>query len=146
MSESHNNVGGMAKTRLETRLEIKSWDENPFRELPEGQKLARADVTLAGSEPGLEAEAVMSSLLHYLADGTSTFVTLLAVEGRLGKHTGSVVLQGTGDYDGTRARVDLTVVPGSGTGGLAGIRGSGASVSTHSDYPLMPLILDYELG
>jgi hypothetical protein len=135
----------MAKTRLETRLEIKSWDENPFRELPDGQKLARAEVALAGSEPGVEGEAVMSSLLHYLADGTSTFVAMLAIEGRIGEHTGSVALRGTGDYDGTRARIDFTVIPGSGTGGLAGIRGSGASVSTHSDYPFMPLILDYEL-
>jgi hypothetical protein len=136
----------MTKTRLETRLEIKSWDENPFRELRDGQKLARADVTLVGSEPGHEVEATMSSVLHYLADGTSAFVTLLSIEGRLGTHTGGVVLQGTGDYDGTRARIDFTVVPGSGTDGLAGIRGSGASVSTHTDYPFMPLILDYELG
>lgn len=133
------------RTQLQTRLEIKSWDEDPFRELPDGQKLARASVALAGSEPGLEAEASMSTLLHYLADGTSTFVSVLSVEGRIGERTGSVVLHGTGTFDGTRARVELAVVPGSGTGELTGIRGSGESVSTHGDYPFMPLTLDYEL-
>jgi hypothetical protein len=136
----------MTTTRLQTKLEIKSWDEDPFRELPDGQKLARSDVRLVGAEPGLDAEATMSGLLHYLADGTSTFVSLLSIEGRLGEHTGSAVLHGTGTYDGTQARVEFTIVPGSGTGELAGIRGSGVSVSTHGDYPFMPLTLDYELG
>jgi Protein of unknown function (DUF3224) len=136
----------MTTTHLETKLEIKSWDENPFHELPDGQKIARATTTLVGSEPGLDGEATMSSLLHYLAGGTSVFVCLLSIEGRLGDLTGSVVLHGTGTYDGTHARMALTVVPGSGTGELAGIRGGGTSVSSHSDYPFMPLTLDYELG
>jgi hypothetical protein len=37
------------------------------------------------------------------------------------------------------------VVPGSGTGELAGISGTGTSVSTHDDYPFMPLTLRYEV-
>lgn len=136
----------MTTTHLQTKLEIKSWDENPFHELPDGQKVARATTTLVGSEPDLAAEAMMSSLLHYLPDGTSTFVGLLSIEGRLGDRAGSLVLWSTGTFDGTRARMELTVVPGSGTGELAGIRGGGVSVSSHSDYPFMPLTLDYELA
>jgi len=40
----------------------------------------------------------------------------------------------------------MTVVTGSGTGGLVGISGTCVSVSTHADYPFMPLTLAYELA
>jgi hypothetical protein len=133
-------------THLETKLEIKSWDEQPYRELDDGRKLARADVALSVAEEGIEAEAASESLLYYRADGTSSFVTLMHVAGRLGERPGSFVLTGSGTYDGSHARVDYTVVEGSGTGDLAGVRGTGTSVSTHADYPFMPLILDYEIG
>lgn len=136
----------MTTTHLQTKLEIKKWDEHPFHELPDGQKVARATTTLAGAEPGLAAEATMSSLLHYRADGTSTFVGLLSIEGQLGDRAGSLVLRTTGTFDGTHARMELTIVPGSGTGELAGIQGGGTSVSAHSDYPYMPLTLDYQFG
>jgi uncharacterized protein DUF3224 len=125
------------------RFEIKSWDEEPFRELPEGQKLAQARTTLAGSDVDLAGS--MTTLLHYLADGTSTYVSLLSLEGRLGERTGSFVLQGSGTYDGTEAKVSFTVAPGSGTGELAGLQGVASSTSTHADYPFMPLTLDYLL-
>jgi hypothetical protein len=36
-------------------------------------------------------------------------------------------------------------VPETATGELHGLRGSAVSVSTHSDYPFMPLTLDYDV-
>ena len=39
----------------------------------------------------------------------------------------------------------LDIIDGSGTGDLAGISGSAQSVSTHADYPYLPLTLTYEL-
>ena len=56
------------------------------------------------------------------------------------------MLRGEGAFDGTTASGRMTVVPGSGTGGLSGISGSCESVSTHADYPFMPLALAYELA
>ena len=38
------------------------------------------------------------------------------------------------------------ILPGSATDDLAGITGSCSSVSTHADYPFMPLTLDYHLA
>jgi hypothetical protein len=52
------------KTR-KTRLEIKSWDEKPYRELPDGSKFTRADVVLAGGDNGVELEAAWEALLYY---------------------------------------------------------------------------------
>jgi len=60
------------------------------------------------------------SLLYYRADGTSEYVSIMEITGTLGGRSGSFVLQGAGNYDGKTARVATTVVPGSGTGELAG--------------------------
>ena len=67
----------------------------------------------------------------------------MEITGTIGGRSGSLVLRGTGTYDGTTARGVSTIVPGSGTGGLAGISGSAESVSTHADYPHMPLTISY---
>jgi hypothetical protein len=135
---------------LETRLHIDSWDEKPYREFDDGRKFTRADVALGGSgdtgsSDGLDA-ATFEALMYYRADGTSNYVTLMHVTGTLDGRTGSFVLQGTGTYDGTVARGESSVVPGSGADGLAGLSGTAESVSTYADYPFMPLTLRYDLG
>ena len=132
-------------THLETKLKIGSWDEKPYRELPDGRKFTRADVTLSVADKEIEAEATSESLTYYAADGTATYVGLMHIDGKLGGRSGSFVLHNVGRYDGTEASGRFEIVPGSGTGELAGISGSGSSVSTHADYPNMPLTLDYEL-
>jgi Protein of unknown function (DUF3224) len=132
-------------THLETKFEIKSWDEKPYRELPDGRKFTEARVALTATGDGIEGEATFDGLMYYDADGTSTYVTLMHVVGQLGERRGSFVLAGNGGYDGTTARGESTVVPGSGTEELAGLRGSAVSVSTHADYPFMPLTLEYEI-
>jgi hypothetical protein len=132
----------MAK-KLETRLEIKSWDEKPYRELEDGRKFNRAEVVLAGTGDGLEG-GTFEGLLYYPEDGRSTYFSFLSVTGSLDGRTGTIVLQGDGGYDGTTARSRYSIVDG--TGELAGISGTAESVSTHADYPYMPLTLEYELG
>jgi Protein of unknown function (DUF3224) len=131
-------------TTLETKFEIKSWDENPYRENPDGSKYARCEVVLAGTGDGL-TEAGFDGLLYYRPDGTSSFVMLMRVAGEIGGRAGSFVLRGEGTFDGTAARSELTIVPASGTGRLAGIAGSGTSVSTRADYPFMPVTLAYDV-
>lgn len=130
---------------VETKLKIESWEETPYRELDDGSKFSRAEVMLSGSEEDGLTSGSFESLLFYRADGTSTYVTLMRIAGTLGGRSGSFVLQGHGTYDGTTARVETHVVEGSGTGELAGLRGTGESVSTHADYPLMPLTLKYDI-
>lgn len=129
---------------METKLEITSWDEKPYREFDDGRKFSRAEVKLGGAD-GLTGGS-FESLLYYRADGTSEYVSIMEITGTLGGRTGSFVLQGAGTYDGTTARVTTTIVPGSGTGELAGISGSASSVSTHADYPHMPLTIRYDLA
>ncbi|WP_179266343.1 DUF3224 domain-containing protein [Asanoa hainanensis] len=130
---------------METKLEITSWDEKPYREFDDGRKFSRAEVVLAGTGDGLTG-GFFESLLYYRADGTSDYVSVMEINGTLGGRSGSFVLQGSGSYDGTTARVEVAVVPGSGTGELVGISGTAESVSTHADYPHMPLTIRYELA
>lgn len=129
---------------LQTALPIESWDEQPTREQADGRKFTRAEVRLGGAAEGLRS-ATYEALMYYAADGTSTYVTMMEVVADLGGRAGSFVLTGSGTFDGTTADGRFTVVPGSGTGDLAGISGSATSRSTHEDYPHLPLRLDYDL-
>jgi hypothetical protein len=136
-------------TTLETRLEIKSWDEKPYRELPDGTKYARAEVTLAGTDESTAGtdeltDGSFESLLYYRADGTGTYVALMSLTGTLDGRTGNIVLAGEGTYDGATAAMTTRVVEA--TGELAGLTGTVTSTSTHADYPHMPIVLDYDLG
>jgi Protein of unknown function (DUF3224) len=130
---------------LEAKLKIESWDEQPYQELAEGSKLTRADVALSGPADGL-ASGTFEALMFYRADGTSSYVSLMYLTGTVDGQAGSFVLQGTGTFDGTAARGESHVLAGSGTGELTGLTGTAQSVSTHADYPLMPLTLRYDLG
>jgi hypothetical protein len=124
-------------TTVTTKLGIKSWDEKPYRELPDGRRLSRAEVVLAGD--GELTGGAFESLLVYAADGTSTFVAVM----QLDTESGSLFLTGQGGFDGTTARLEADIVDA--TGSLAGATGTVESVSTHQDYPNMPISLTYDL-
>jgi hypothetical protein len=128
--------------RIESKLKIESWDEKPYRELPDGSKFTRAEVVLGGS--GEFASGNFEALMYYRPDSTTTYVTLMQLTGTLDGRSGSFVLQGDGTFDGTTARGESRVVAGSQTGDLTGLTGTAVSVSTHADYPNMPLALEYE--
>ncbi|MGH3509254.1 MAG: DUF3224 domain-containing protein [Nocardioidaceae bacterium] len=131
--------------KLETKLRIDDWDESALEEFDDGRKITRAQVRLREGADGIESGSA-SMLAYYRPDGTSDYVTLLHLSGRLDGHEGTFALHGEGGYDGTTASGRTTVIAGSGTGELAGISGSCVSESTHADYPFMPLTLTYQLG
>src|SRR5690242_10919705 len=97
-------------THLETRLHIDSWDEKPFRELPDGSKFTRAEVRLTGTGDGFAGEATWDALMYYTPDGHSSYLGLMRLTGRLGDRDGSFVLEGSGGFDGTQAAGDSRVV------------------------------------
>jgi len=132
----------MTKKKLDTKLEIKKWDEQPYREFDDGRKFTRAEVALEGTGDGLDT-ARFESLMYYHADGTSTFISLMHIDGALDDRSGSIVLRTEGRFDGTTASSKSEVIDA--TGDLAGLTGTAESSSTHDDYPLMPLTLRYEL-
>jgi len=108
--------------RANARFDIKGWDEKPYSEEPDRPKLTRASVTKTYTGD-IEAEAHVEYLMMYRGDGNASFVGLHHVTGSVGGRSGSFVLQSSGTYADNTARVTWFVVPGSGTGELAGIRG-----------------------
>ncbi len=121
------------------RFAIKTWDEKPYSEGPDLPKLTRATVakTLTGDLEGVEY------LMVYRSDGTATFVGFERVVGRLGGRSGSFVLQRTGVFEEGQAKESYSVVPGSATGELRGLRGEGRSAVGHGLEH--PFTLDYEV-
>ena len=82
--------------------------------------------------------------MTYREDGSATFVGLERVVGRIGGKSGSFVLQRTGVFEGGQAKESYSVVPGSATGELRGLRGDGTSSVGHGMEH--PFALRYEMA
>lgn len=118
----------------EGTFEIQSWEQEIYDESEPG--LVRATVK-ERYDGDVAADAEIEYLMTNLSDALATFVGQIRLAGRFGDKEGTVVLHETGEYfGGNTARGALTIVSGSGTGGMAGIRGSGAYVATHADQPV----------
>ncbi|MHB8620999.1 MAG: DUF3224 domain-containing protein, partial [Chloroflexota bacterium] len=92
----------------------------------------------------LEGQGTLQYLMFYGPDQQTRVLGIERVSGRLGGKSGSFVLEHAGGDDGSEARGAVTVLPGSGTGELAGIRGSGEAVASREGE--MTMTLDYELA
>ncbi|MGI8498561.1 MAG: DUF3224 domain-containing protein [Gemmatimonadaceae bacterium] len=114
------------KKSANARFAIKSWDEKPYSEGQELPKLTRAAVTKSFTGD-IEGEGQVEYLMMYRSDGTATFVGLERIVGRIADKAGSFVLQRTGIFEGGQAKESYSVIPGSGTGELGGLRGEGTS-------------------
>lgn len=134
--------GGNMEKMANARFTIKSWDEKPYSEGQDLPKLTRAAVTKTFSGD-IEGEGQVEYLMMYRSDGSATFVGLERVVGRVAGKAGSFVLQRTGMFEGGVARESYSVIPGSGTGELRGLRGEGTSAVGHGNEH--PLTLNYEL-
>jgi Protein of unknown function (DUF3224) len=130
--------------RATATFKIEGWDERSYAEMEDGRKLAQASVRQVFSGE-IEGEGEVEWLMCYRPDQTADFVGLERVVGRIGDRAGSfVALHSGGSFDGAVARGELSVVPGSGTGELQGLRGSGEFTAPHGGEP--SFTLDYELG
>src|SRR5207244_3208297 len=102
------------------KLEVKSWDEQPFKELGDGAKVTRAVVHQV-FRGDIEGEGEAEYLMTYSDEKSATFVGVQYVDGRIDGRSGRFVLQLTGTYDGTAAKAKWTVVDGAATGDLRGL-------------------------
>jgi hypothetical protein len=106
------------------KFQMKGWDENPYAELEGSKRLVRS--SMHGSYEGdVAGESSTEFLMAYSSDDLATYVGIERIEGTLGGRSGTFVMQVTGTFAGGVARHDSTVIPGAGTGDLAGLRGRG---------------------
>ncbi len=121
---------------------FKSWDEKAYHEVSDTEKLTR--VTSVNTYTGdLEGEGQVDYLMCYAGDACH-YTGLERIEGVLGGKKGSFVLKHEGVYKEGEANTKYTVVPGSGTGELVGITGSGGYGTGHNHE--WPITLEWEIG
>ena len=132
----------MMKT-ANARFAIQNWDERPFSEGQDLPRLTRASVTKTFTGD-IEGEGQVEYLMMYRSDGSAAFVGLERVTGRLAGRTGSFVLRRTGVFDSGQARESYSVIPGSATGELSGLRGEGSSAVGHGTEH--PFTLEYDIA
>src|SRR3954468_15431820 len=111
------------QTTITAEFEITSWDQTPYDEGAEGAELGRATVRKAFTGP-LTGTSVAELLLCGSGEDGRGYVASEKVTGTLDGRTGPFVLQhGAVQGPGDDGRTFGHVVPGSGTGELAGLRG-----------------------
>jgi hypothetical protein len=123
---------------------VASWEEDTYEDLAGEEKLTRARMgfRLSGD---LAGDLVSDALMYYREDGTAEYTGLQRFSGQIGGRSGTCVMVADGGYDGGEARSTWRVIPGSGSGDLAGLAGSGISVAA-AGQPGGTYSLDYELG
>jgi hypothetical protein len=130
------------KKTANARFAITSWDEKPYSEGPELPKLTRATVkkTFTGD---IEGEGQVDYLMMYRSDGSATFIGFERITGSVAGKKGTFVLQRTGVFEDGQAKESYSILPGSATGELRGLRGEGTSSVGHGMEH--PFTLSYEL-
>ena len=122
---------------------VKSWDEKPYDEQEGQPKLTHAEVVYT-YQGDLDAEGHITYLMCYSSNGIAYYTGYERVTGRLGGRAGSFILQHTGTFEDGVAQSTVTVVPGSATGELSGLTGSGRGVAHHE--PPAEFTLDYDFA
>jgi hypothetical protein len=130
---------------IHTKLKIASRDEQLIEEFGNGSKITMAQVMLDEGTEGVTSGTFHSSMC-YGPDGTSQYSMLMRLSATLSGRTGHFMLLGEGLFDGASAISHIRILEGSGTDKLDGISGSCDSLSTHSDYPYMPLALNFDFA
>ncbi len=103
-------------------FQIKSWKEIPFSEAPDGPKLTKGSFVLT-YHGDLQGEGILEELKVHFPGKCAVFYGLQRVTGQLGDRSGSFILKHTGRFVNGTVSSKQTVVPGSGTDGLKGLRG-----------------------
>lgn len=108
-------------TTLEASFEITGWEEADL--VDEDVRVYRADVTKRFSGD-LEGTSESWLVLSTTPSGPAAYVGLEVMEVSIGERDGTFVLKHDALATEEGQRADWSVVPGSGTGDLAGITGT----------------------
>lgn len=111
------------RIHAKAEITVQSSHAEPFDESG-GPKLMEVHIreTFSGD---IEGESTVRALQTLHPDKSASLVSLQRVTGTLGGRRGSFVLQGSETIADGAIRASWSVVPGSGTGELEGLRGEG---------------------
>ena len=115
---------GDKRARASAVITVHKYEPSAYDEQAGGPVLTRIHVRESFSGD-IEGDGVVEFLQAGRADGSASFVGIERVTGRLAGREGTFLLQDAGTVEGSIVSGDWFVVPGSGTGQLAGLRGEG---------------------
>ena len=131
--------------RASATLRIKRGKERPFSMVKDGPKLTQGIFTTI-YRGELQGEGILAELKVYYSESSATIYGLERITGTLAGKSGSFVLEHDGTLENGVLKSKRTVLPGAGTGDLAGLRGqitlqSGADekFSITFDYDFAPI-------
>ena len=116
-AESHVRTTARAKITVQSS-EARPYDQTTGPALVE----VRLTETFSGD---LEGESAVRALQVVRDDQSACLVSMQRFRGKLGGRQGTFVLQGSEVVENGKIRATWSVVPGSGTGDLSGLRGEG---------------------
>ncbi|MBT2396344.1 DUF3224 domain-containing protein [Streptomyces sp. ISL-100] len=123
-----------------------NWDETPVAGTDEASKLARASVTNTFTGAIDAAGTTCEYSIAYVTGKTGVFAGHQLFSGSVDGREGTFAVEERGTFgeDGT-VHCTFEVVPGSGTGALAGLSGTGGYTARHGE-PSVPYTFSYQLG
>ncbi len=123
-------------------IEVKTYEPAAFDQQPDGPGLVEIQVTETFSGD-IQGDGKVRFIQAARADGSASFVGIERVRGSIHGRKGTFLLQDSGTLAGKEVKGSWFVVPGSGTGELAGLQGEGgfqAQLGQHAS-----IWLDYSL-
>jgi Protein of unknown function (DUF3224) len=112
------------KTRANAAITVHKYEPAAYDEPTDGPVLTRIHVEESFSGD-ISGDGVVEFLQAVRLDGSASFVGIERVTGTVGGRQGTFLLQDAGIVADNTVSGDWFVIPGSGTGGLAGLRGDG---------------------
>jgi Protein of unknown function (DUF3224) len=128
----------MSKTHATGRIDVKTYEPQPYDQLGDAPDLVEIHVTETFSGD-MEGEGVVRFLQASRDDGSASCVGIERVTGSIAERRGSFLLQDAGTLEGNLVKGDWFVIPGTGTGELAGLHGEGgfeAELGQHASITL----------
>ena len=112
---------------MTSAFRITSWDENPYAEFEGAGRLTVA-ITTQNYSGDLAGTGSSRMLMYYGAESAPVHYTGLEhFSGTVHGRSGTFVMQAKGTFAAGVADTTWSVVPGSGTGSLAGLSGAGSA-------------------
>lgn len=145
---SVNSIGMSYSQQATITVTAQTWEEARVGEVDPVHAVAAATFTTTYAGDLVGSSTCALTICYVDGDAADPhslvgpYTGFELVTGELAGRSGSFVLAATGDHSGGVAKTDVRVVPGSGTGELAGIRGAGSYAADGMEYTL---VLDYDL-
>jgi len=129
-----------ARTHADAVINVQKYEPAAYEEPAAGPVLTRIHVEESFSGD-ISGDGVVEFLQAAHADGSASFVGIERITGSVAGREGTFLLQDAGTVEGNIVSGEWFVIPGSGTGGLAGFRGEGGfranlgeNAQVHLDY------------